>query len=507
VTGSSFTGGTVTGGDYVGGIVGTNGGTVTGGNSTNTTSGTVTGASFVGGVVGYNDSGTVNNWNSAANVTGTVWDNGGVVGWNSGTVQYCTFSGAIEGAETTGGVVGKSKGTVEYCSSTGSVTGNGENAGGVLGYNFEGGIVENCFFTGNTVEGLRSVGGVVGKNEDADSIVKNCYVTDSTIRADDINVGGVVGLNSSIVEYCYYIGPDLIDFSGYGDSDIYGETSIGGVVGANEDGIVQYCYAKDARIKSNSSSAGGVVGYGNGTVQYCYAQDNYVKSEGQSAGGVMGYNIGWLANCYSSGGKVEGDSHSGGVVGKMSVGASSVGKTVQYCYSTSEVSVNGFYVGGILGELHNNSTGTVLNNVALNIKVTGNDGTGAAGRRIGRVAGGVTNAPNNANFYSNYARKDFDITNNSTGNYKNNNGDNIPDYDGGNTPGYYVAAWWNDANNWVNTSSNTPPGIPWNQITDPVNGNRLVWNIVDNCLPTLNYMPKDADGNDPVQNPRVPVAQ
>ena len=218
---------------YVGGVVGYNGGTVE--NCHNI--GEVSGNRYVGGVVGENGTGaTVSNCYNTGTITGTDDYVGGVVGYNggSGTVKNCHNIGEVSGNRYVGGVVGSNRGRVENCYNTGEVSGN-RYVGGVVGYNGGGGNVTNSYNTG-AVSGGEDVGGVVGYNI---SSVTNCYNTGSVSGPDNgtgNRVGGVVGYNDGgrvggRVENCYNTG------------SVSGGISVGGVVGDNySGGSVTGCY-------------------------------------------------------------------------------------------------------------------------------------------------------------------------------------------------------------------------------------------------------------------------
>ena len=223
--------GTVSGNNFVGGVVGVNSGSVI--NCTNT--GSVKGSgNRVGGVVGYNNGGTVKNCYNTGNISGNISYNdsghhvGGVVGYNSGSVENCHNIGSVSGNSYVGGVVGVNSSTVKNCYNTGSVKGRGIHVGGVVGNN--GGSVTNCYNTGK-VTGSSSysyIGGVVGYNSGP---VKNCYNT-GTVTGN--RVGGVVGYNISSVTNCYNTG------------SVSGDGYVGGVVGLNSSsdvsGTVTDCY-------------------------------------------------------------------------------------------------------------------------------------------------------------------------------------------------------------------------------------------------------------------------
>ena len=109
--------------------------------------GQVTGGKYVGGVVGDNFYGTVENCYNTGAVSGSS-NVGGVVGENLGTVENCYSTGSVSGESTVGGVVGENLNTVENCYNTGNVTSaqTGGNIGGVVGMSGSGSTVENCFY-------------------------------------------------------------------------------------------------------------------------------------------------------------------------------------------------------------------------------------------------------------------------------------------------------------------------------------------------------------------------
>ncbi|MCQ2235263.1 MAG: hypothetical protein MJZ24_11055, partial [Paludibacteraceae bacterium] len=129
--------GSVNGSEYVGGVCGENGGTVS--NCHNT--GSVNGSEIVGGVCGINGF-TVSNCHNTGSVNGSEYQVGGVCGYNFGPVSNCYNTGSVNGSEYVGGVCGNGGGTVSNCYNTGSVNGSEYQVGGVCG---EGGYT-NCYF-------------------------------------------------------------------------------------------------------------------------------------------------------------------------------------------------------------------------------------------------------------------------------------------------------------------------------------------------------------------------
>ena len=101
----------------------------------------IKGGKRVGGVCGTN-SGTVTNCYNTGNVKGNNYV-GGVCGDNYRTVTNCYNTGSVEGNNSVGGVCGYNNRTVTNCYNTGSVTGSNQ-VGGLCGIN--GGTVTNCYY-------------------------------------------------------------------------------------------------------------------------------------------------------------------------------------------------------------------------------------------------------------------------------------------------------------------------------------------------------------------------
>jgi len=123
------------------------------------------------------------------NIVGSEADVGGLVGSNGGTVSNCHVAGLVTGSYCVGGLVGFNLvGNVIECYSTGAVSGE-ENVGGLVGFNVDGSVIE-CYSTG-VVSGGNFVGGLVGDN--AFGEVTDSYSTGDVSGAE--LVGGLVGAN------------------------------------------------------------------------------------------------------------------------------------------------------------------------------------------------------------------------------------------------------------------------------------------------------------------------
>jgi PGF-pre-PGF domain-containing protein len=236
-------------GDYVGGLVGRNYGTVNNSYATGSVTGTVTG-DYVGGLVGLNY-GTVTNSYATGNVIGRARV-GGLVGWNyGGTVTNSYATGDVTGSvNVVGGLVGSNDGTVANSYATGTVTATvtgDDYIGGLIGLNTGSGTVTNSYATGN-VTGDQRVGGLVGSN---DGTVTNSYATGNV--TGDQRVGGLVGSNG---------GTGTVTNS-YATGSATGSSYVGGLVGYNTGTVTDSCYYSSTG--SYTSSRGTPTSYANFT--------------------------------------------------------------------------------------------------------------------------------------------------------------------------------------------------------------------------------------------------
>jgi len=176
---------------------------------------TISGNDYVGGLVGRNEAGGLppvgsclllglNKCYSTGSVSGNSYV-GGLVGDNYGDLHMCYAAVSVTGNTKIGGLVGGTNqeniggldlGNMHECYSTGSVSGN-SYVGGLLGDNY--GLIDTCYATGS-VTGNARVGGLVGGNGKADfpgprgearGYIHGCYSTGSVSGSS--HVGGLVG--------------------------------------------------------------------------------------------------------------------------------------------------------------------------------------------------------------------------------------------------------------------------------------------------------------------------
>jgi hypothetical protein len=429
---------------------------------------------YVGGLVGSNW-GTITNCYSTGSVTGDYYV-GGLVGINSDTITNCYATGSVSGEFYVSGLVGQNYGTITNCYSTGSVSGY-SGVGGLVG---DGGGVVNSFWDIQTSGRTTSAGGsgkttaemktastyfgwngcgeiiwTINEGSDYPRLLWECkpgqplpqqqvsdFLEGSGTQDDPYRVStaeqlNLIGLftcewdkhfilvnNVNLAEYTgtqfNIIGTYETKFTGIFDGNDHkvwnftwtstGESSVGlfgcvggqvknltmenvnvnvgtgmyvgGLVGINS-GTITNCYSTGS--VTGSRSVGGLVGYNysySGTITNCYSTGS-VSVTGWSVGGLVGYNEwGTITNCYSTG-SVTGGNYVGGLVGNNDYYG-----TITNCYSTGSVSGTGDVVGGLVGINGRYSYGTITNCYSTG-SVSGGDSVGGL---VGETWGGTVTA-------------------------------------------------------------------------------------------------------------------
>ena len=174
----------------------------------------------VGGVCGSNtNQGAITNCYNTGIVRGSETV-GGVCGSNYGTITNCSNKGNVgEDDESVGGVCGSNYGTITNCNNAGIVSGK-SYVGGVCGKNSNGGTVTNCNNTGEVRGTSQYIGGLSGDNDS--SSITNCNNT-GEVKATGKFVGGLSGgnYNNGTITNCYY---DSTVYTGTAIGDDMGPT-------------------------------------------------------------------------------------------------------------------------------------------------------------------------------------------------------------------------------------------------------------------------------------------
>ena len=190
-----------------GGIIGVNGenSSITNSSMMNTLKGKVTGISNVGGIIGINH----------GTVTGGRDKNDGYYQhqiYNNGTLQAGsydekteTLNSEVSSSENIGGLIGANTGSLSAGYNTGVIAaGNSTNVGGIAGTNS--GTIDQVFTNvmtkdgqNQTITGLTNVGGIVGSNA---GTVSNAYTAEGTTVAGTTS-GLIAGTNAGNISNAY----------------------------------------------------------------------------------------------------------------------------------------------------------------------------------------------------------------------------------------------------------------------------------------------------------------
>ena len=241
-----------------------------------------------------------------------------------------------------------------------NTTDSGADNQGLFGFVGSEGTVQNLTVTGS-VKGHSYVGGVVGYNDRG--TVTGCIFSGSGSVSGSEDVGGVVGYNDGgTVTGCTFSGSGSVSGSYY----------VGGIVGYNGTGAtVSNCYNTGSGTVTGNDYVGGVVGQNFGGVENCY--NTGTVTGGAGVGGVVGLNRGTVENCYNTD-SVSGKNYVGGVVGYNN------GGSVTNSYNTD--SVKGYWcVGGVVGY------NVDFDGYSASVKNCYNTGTVSDGTTSGGVVG------------------------------------------------------------------------------------------------------------------------
>lgn len=398
--------------DNVGGIAGRNSGTV----SEAYNESIVSGRDNVGGILGVNTEVSVTDVSNAARVTGEAASDdtsdyvGGLVGSNSGSITNGRNNGEITGNQYVGGLVGENgkNSTLSNLVNDEAASITGDNyVGGIAGRNY-GTISANDeqLVNRGSITGQMYVGGVAGSNE-AGGIIENTISsialhvktpdTDDTENPGDPKYfGGVVGQNSGIIKGA--TNESSVDVAADG------ATMVGGIIGQNTDtGTLEGTIANEGLV-SGKSDVGGIIGSnqnenilnnadkdenGQPNERLVVSNSGRVQAEDGGAAGIFYENTGAINNAdLTNTGMVIGGSSANSVTGGL-FGTNSDNITNSTLTNTGTV-----YGGGTVGGLIGKNTGDISTSSLINSvdgKVIGlNNVGGLIGQNYGTITGGRT---------------------------------------------------------------------------------------------------------------------
>lgn len=181
---------------------------------------------------------------------------GGIVGNNQGTIINSTFSGNVSGNNQVGGIAGVNgiSGKISNCTVSVTVTGAHE-VGGIAGIN--GGTLSNCENQGEINTALPKTGGTSGTLVTAGNIFaaaseeeqeESSEISLEEAVVDILDIGGIAGRSSGIIESCRNIGAVGYQNTGY---------NVGGIAG-RQSGILSDCINEAAIL--GRKDVGGITG-------------------------------------------------------------------------------------------------------------------------------------------------------------------------------------------------------------------------------------------------------
>ena len=386
--------------NYVGGIAGSNSGVITAdrNNDNLINRGSITGYQYVGGVAGLN-TGTITNTNNDVELNvNTAAGNeakyfGGVVGQNGtdgtdgtnvndGVIENATNSNTITAPDASyvGGIVG-------WNTSQGKLVGMGNsNEGTVIGGSYVGGVIgkndaaigsKDSAQVGITNEGIviatkGGAGGLIGENNAA--ITNTAMINRGEVHGNNSNdgsgTGGLIGTNNENGDITY---SSLINEA---TGTVTGTNNVGGLIGVNKADITggrDTVEDEDAGMYINKIYNNGVINVGTYGDTDNDGDYEFTAGTGQNIGGLIGDNQkGSLTAGYNTGAINAADSENvGGIAGSNSGTIDQVFNTVMVKPGSKQDAAieGGKNVGGLVG----NNSGTLRNAYNKTSEVNGND--------------------------------------------------------------------------------------------------------------------------------------
>ncbi len=333
------------------------------------------------------ESGSITNCSYRGTVSAGQYT-GGIVGFLNGDIKNCVVmeGSEITGCGKTGGIAGYLRGNVIDCTNYADVTNKGEikldetftevdrsdYCGGIVGYS-EKGVIEGCLNVGKVDnETMNYTGGITGafvgvhsdyykfkSNGVEPGMIKNC--TNKGYVSGEKYTAGIAG---------YICWCNVSNCVNNGDLNKNNSKSRGGIVGsAYMVPYIEYC-TNNGKIYGNRY-IGGIVGYQDGK----YPGSGWLNSVN-----------GIITQCINNG-EIHGDAYCfGGIAGRCDVG-----NDITFCTNTADIMYFGDtpklgkdYIGGIVGKFDNGYLGNACK--IFSCINSGNIDIGWA-MRVGGIAG------------------------------------------------------------------------------------------------------------------------
>ena len=324
--------------------------------------GSITGGNYTGGIVGYANYTKLHKLTNYANIASTSYQyHGGIAGYcyYNCRIDSCENHGTVQGSSYTGGISGGLYyyGSIRNSNNFGNVTCT-YYGGGVVGYPYYYDTIVNCHNEGDVSSTSYYVGGIAGYKYYY-GYIQGC--TNSGDVRGTYGLGGIVGYmySQQFIQNCSNSG------------DVSGSYYVGGIAGYYYSGNSSYTSIFEIKNCSNSGDVsgtsyyvGGVVGYG----YYCRVRSctNYgdVESASYGTGGIAGYmyyyglvsgsdNYGDVSSTYTGTTIASAGYGTGGIVGCFNYGTTvSNTYTIDSCNNYGNITSAAYMTGGIVGEIY-----------------------------------------------------------------------------------------------------------------------------------------------------------
>ncbi len=408
-------------------------------------SGTISGHQYIGGIIGEaRGNCVIDNVCNKVNISDSQYV-GGIIGWvyqegsekhtikisnshNEGDIENFAYGGGIIGYIMNGS---QDLLTIELsnCYNSKEINSgtNSSYIGGLIGYDYNANLIfENCYNTGNIFanSGANEIGGLLSGTYNGNLILENCYNTGNIVADSIVNqIGGLIGQsNNATFKDCYNEG----NISSNNEISIQ---AVGGFIGTDSSNTTmkfEKCH-NSGEINIISNDVGGFIGqsYGNSNFEFIdsfnegnitstlriggfvgsqsngktkiinsYNNSELKKMEGKngdtSIGGFVASCGGdyEITNCYNSG-KIEGDILGNGSVGGLIANSGSGNGKISDSKNLAEIEIGmAEYIGGIFGQNYGSSLEIYNSHNESNITVGGeSSNTNNSYRYIGGIIG------------------------------------------------------------------------------------------------------------------------
>ena len=246
--------------------------------------------------------------------------------------------------------------------------------GGITSLCTDNSNIYSCYVASSTIRGYcRFIGGISGGMQQ-NGRIESCYIEKSTVTlsavASDTACGGICGKifedTFSKIDDCYVF-----------NSTINGYERVGGICGAEHDGLIASSHIASTTILCANKYIGGICGLVklSSIINNCYVTNSLIKCNNNYTGGIGGLITSGasVSDCYVENSTIQGgNSYVGGIGGNLDNGS------INSCHvASSTVTGNNTFTGGICGFINN--SGNISNSYITGSIVQNKDQTGGIG--------------------------------------------------------------------------------------------------------------------------------